>query len=54
MFMICDLFITEGSLSSTWNEKFSSLQKTAIWKGKNAGANVEMVRNNIDILVFLC
>lgn len=41
---MCDFFITEGSLSNTWNEKFTSLQKTPIWKGKNVGAAVEMVR----------
>ncbi|ETE69570.1 Poly [ADP-ribose] polymerase 1 [Ophiophagus hannah] len=46
IFKICNLFITEGSLSNTWNEKFSSLQKTPIWKGKNAGATVEMPFRN--------
>ncbi|KAG8123339.1 hypothetical protein E2320_018774 [Naja naja] len=38
--------LKEGSLSNTWNEKFSSLQKTPIWKGKNAGATVEMPFRN--------
>ncbi|KAL7987411.1 hypothetical protein Chor_006330 [Crotalus horridus] len=38
--------LKEGSLSNTWNEKFSSLQKTPIWKGKNVGVTVEMPFRN--------
>ncbi|XP_075781419.1 protein lin-9 homolog isoform X3 [Pelodiscus sinensis] len=38
--------LKEGSLSSTWNEKYSSLQKTPIWKSKNAGTSVEMPFRN--------
>uniref|UniRef100_A0A8C6GAW8 DIRP domain-containing protein n=1 Tax=Mus spicilegus TaxID=10103 RepID=A0A8C6GAW8_MUSSI len=29
--------LKEGSLSNTWNEKYSSLQKTPVWKGRNVG-----------------
>ncbi|NWH23872.1 LIN9 protein, partial [Grus americana] len=36
----------EGSLSSSWNEKYNSLQKTPIWKSKNAGSAVEMPFRN--------
>ncbi|KAJ7414580.1 Protein lin-9 like protein [Willisornis vidua] len=36
----------EGSLSSSWNEKYNSLQKTHIWKSKNAGSAVEMPFRN--------
>ncbi|KAF4018341.1 hypothetical protein G4228_010113 [Cervus hanglu yarkandensis] len=32
----------KGSLSNTWNEKYSSLQKTPVWKGRNTGSAVEM------------
>ncbi|XP_077669798.1 protein lin-9 homolog isoform X1 [Eretmochelys imbricata] len=38
--------LKEGSLSSTWNEKYSSLQKTPIWKSRNAGSAVEMPFRN--------
>uniref|UniRef100_A0A6I8NPQ7 Lin-9 DREAM MuvB core complex component n=1 Tax=Ornithorhynchus anatinus TaxID=9258 RepID=A0A6I8NPQ7_ORNAN len=38
--------LKEGSLSNTWNEKYSSLQKTPVWKGKNTGATVEMPFRN--------
>uniref|UniRef100_A0A8C5L6W5 Lin-9 DREAM MuvB core complex component n=1 Tax=Jaculus jaculus TaxID=51337 RepID=A0A8C5L6W5_JACJA len=34
--------LKEGSLSNTWNEKYSSLQKTPVWKGRNTGPAVEM------------
>ncbi|XP_064302443.1 protein lin-9 homolog isoform X5 [Phalacrocorax carbo] len=37
--------LKEGSLSSSWNEKYNSLQKTPIWKSKNAGSAVEMKFN---------
>uniref|UniRef100_A0A2K5QE40 Lin-9 DREAM MuvB core complex component n=1 Tax=Cebus imitator TaxID=2715852 RepID=A0A2K5QE40_CEBIM len=40
------LFITEGSLSNTWNEKYSSLQKTPVWKGRNTSPAVEMPFRN--------
>lgn len=33
-------------MSNTWNEKYNSLQKTPIWKSKNVGSTVEMVRSN--------
>lgn len=33
-------------MSNTWNEKYNSLQKTPIWKSKNAASTVEMVRSN--------
>ncbi|NXW05385.1 LIN9 protein, partial [Fregetta grallaria] len=36
----------EGSLSSSWNEKYNSLQKTPIWKSKNAGSALEMPFRN--------
>ncbi|KAM6280289.1 protein lin-9 homolog isoform 3-T3 [Porphyrio hochstetteri] len=38
--------LKEGSLSSSWNEKYNSLQKTPIWKSKNAGSAVEMPFRN--------
>ncbi|XP_062345316.1 protein lin-9 homolog isoform X3 [Cinclus cinclus] len=38
--------LKEGSLSSSWNEKYNSLQKTHIWKNKNAGSAVEMPFRN--------
>ncbi|XP_071595869.1 protein lin-9 homolog isoform X2 [Heliangelus exortis] len=38
--------LKEGSLSSSWNEKYNSLQKTPIWKSKNAGSSVEMPFRN--------
>ncbi|XP_029331633.1 protein lin-9 homolog [Mus caroli] len=38
--------LKEGSLSNTWNEKYSSLQKTPVWKGRNAGPAVEMPFRN--------
>ncbi|XP_036309499.1 protein lin-9 homolog isoform X5 [Pipistrellus kuhlii] len=38
--------LKEGSLSNTWNEKFSSLQKTPAWKGRNSGSAVEMPFRN--------
>nr|XP_003814975.2 protein lin-9 homolog isoform X3 [Pan paniscus] len=34
--------LKEGSLSNTWNEKYSSLQKTPVWKGRNTSSAVEM------------
>ncbi|XP_028682006.2 protein lin-9 homolog isoform X2 [Macaca mulatta] len=34
--------LKEGSLSNTWNEKYSSLQKTPVWKGRNTSPAVEM------------
>uniref|UniRef100_A0A5F9CCC1 Lin-9 DREAM MuvB core complex component n=1 Tax=Oryctolagus cuniculus TaxID=9986 RepID=A0A5F9CCC1_RABIT len=34
--------LKEGSLSNTWNEKYSSLQKTPVWKGRNTGPAMEM------------
>uniref|UniRef100_A0A286XYS0 Lin-9 DREAM MuvB core complex component n=1 Tax=Cavia porcellus TaxID=10141 RepID=A0A286XYS0_CAVPO len=34
--------LKEGSLSNTWNEKYSSLQKTPVWKGRNISPAVEM------------
>eukprot|EP00076_Gallus_gallus_P038892 XP_025004430.1 protein lin-9 homolog isoform X2 [Gallus gallus] len=37
--------LKEGSLSNTWNEKYNSLQKTPIWKSKNAASTVEMKFN---------
>ncbi|XP_057256006.1 protein lin-9 homolog isoform X1 [Pezoporus wallicus] len=37
--------LKEGSLSSSWNEKYNSLQKTPIWKSKNAGSAAEMKFN---------
>ncbi|OBS78602.1 hypothetical protein A6R68_19008, partial [Neotoma lepida] len=36
----------KGSLSNTWNEKYSSLQKTPVWKGRNTGPAVEMPFRN--------
>ncbi|KAF4800451.1 Protein lin-9 like protein [Turdus rufiventris] len=36
----------KGSLSSSWNEKYNSLQKTHIWKSKNAGSAMEMPFRN--------
>ncbi|XP_027967262.1 protein lin-9 homolog isoform X4 [Eumetopias jubatus] len=38
--------LKEGSLSNTWNEKYSSLQKTPVWKGRNTGSAVEMPFRN--------
>ncbi|XP_057256010.1 protein lin-9 homolog isoform X4 [Pezoporus wallicus] len=38
--------LKEGSLSSSWNEKYNSLQKTPIWKSKNAGSAAEMPFRN--------
>ncbi|XP_019514560.1 PREDICTED: protein lin-9 homolog [Hipposideros armiger] len=38
--------LKEGSLSNTWNEKFSSLQKTPVWKGRNTASTVEMPFRN--------
>ncbi|KFZ47141.1 Protein lin-9, partial [Antrostomus carolinensis] len=38
--------LKEGSLSSSWNEKYNSLQKTPVWKSKNAGSAVEMPFRN--------
>ncbi|KAM6433506.1 protein lin-9 homolog isoform 3-T3 [Rhynochetos jubatus] len=38
--------LKEGSLSSSWNEKYNSLQKTPIWKSKNAGSAMEMPFRN--------
>ncbi|KAM9564894.1 protein lin-9 homolog isoform 2-T2 [Guaruba guarouba] len=39
--------LKEGSLSSSWNEKYNSLQKTPIWKSKNAGSAAEMKFNTM-------
>ncbi|OXB68338.1 hypothetical protein ASZ78_015278 [Callipepla squamata] len=36
----------KGSLSNSWNEKYNSLQKTPVWKSKNAGSTVEMPFRN--------
>ncbi|XP_021782304.2 protein lin-9 homolog isoform X2 [Papio anubis] len=38
--------LKEGSLSNTWNEKYSSLQKTPVWKGRNTSPAVEMPFRN--------
>eukprot|EP00074_Homo_sapiens_P105772 XP_024302333.1 protein lin-9 homolog isoform X2 [Homo sapiens] len=38
--------LKEGSLSNTWNEKYSSLQKTPVWKGRNTSSAVEMPFRN--------
>uniref|UniRef100_F7DJP5 Lin-9 DREAM MuvB core complex component n=1 Tax=Equus caballus TaxID=9796 RepID=F7DJP5_HORSE len=38
--------LKEGSLSNTWNEKYSSLQKTPVWKGRNTASAVEMPFRN--------
>ncbi|XP_040307837.1 protein lin-9 homolog isoform X2 [Herpailurus yagouaroundi] len=38
--------LKEGSLSNTRNEKYSSLQKTPVWKGRNTGSTVEMPFRN--------
>ncbi|NXH18157.1 LIN9 protein, partial [Bucco capensis] len=38
--------LKEGSLSSSWNEKYNSLQKTPVWKRKSAGSAVEMPFRN--------
>ncbi|XP_038205263.1 protein lin-9 homolog isoform X1 [Arvicola amphibius] len=38
--------LKEGSLSNTWNEKYNSLQKTPVWKGRSAGPAVEMPFRN--------
>ncbi|XP_069464786.1 protein lin-9 homolog isoform X2 [Ambystoma mexicanum] len=38
----CNLLITEGSLSNTWNDSYTSPQKTPTGKGSNPGSTMEM------------
>ncbi|XP_061206482.1 protein lin-9 homolog isoform X5 [Neopsephotus bourkii] len=46
--------LKEGSLSSSWNEKYNSLQKTSIWKSKNAGSAAEMPFRNSNWSQLFC